>query len=309
MKYVYTVYKEKSFSKAAKKLFISQPALSAVVKKVESKIQLPIFDRSTNPIQLTPAGKYYIKSIEKIMEIEMDMKAYFSVIADERKGSINIGSAAFFCAHILPKLIQEFKDKYPNYSVNSLEINADELINCLKTGVIDLSLGVEMLDPNTFVNKIWKKEHIILAVPASLEINKSLKSYRLTFDDIRSKEYLNSKYPAVNMKFFKNESFLLLRKGNDLYNRALSICKKAGFKPKINMYLDQMLTSYYVAYNGKGAVFVRDDITRYAEPTEKLFFYKIDDENAERNIMIQYKKSSPLSKIAKDFIDILNQNK
>ena len=150
MEYVYTVYQEKSFSKAAKKLFISQPALSAAIKKVESKIQLPIFDRSSNPIQLTSAGKYYIKSIEKIIEIQRDMKAYFNAVADEKKGSINIGSAAFFCAHILPKLIQEFKDKYPNYNVNSLEINAAELINCLKSGVIDLSLGVEILDSNIF---------------------------------------------------------------------------------------------------------------------------------------------------------------
>ena len=111
------------------------------------------------------------------------------------------------------------------------------------------------------------------------------------------------------MKEFKKEPFLLLRKGNDLYNRALNICKKAGFKPKINMYLDQLLTSYYVAYSGKGIVFVRADITRYAEPTEKLFFYKIDDENAQRNIMLHYKKSSSLSKITEDFITFLEHNK
>ena len=57
MDYVYEVYCEKSFSKAAEKLFVSQPALSASIKKTEKKIGLPLFDRSTSPIQLTPAGK------------------------------------------------------------------------------------------------------------------------------------------------------------------------------------------------------------------------------------------------------------
>ena len=53
MRYVYEVYKEMSFSKAARNLFISQPSLSAAVKKEEAQIGFPIFDRSSNPIQLT----------------------------------------------------------------------------------------------------------------------------------------------------------------------------------------------------------------------------------------------------------------
>ena len=51
MRYVYEVYKEMSFSKAARNLFISQPSLSAAVKKEEAQIGFPIFDRSSNPIQ------------------------------------------------------------------------------------------------------------------------------------------------------------------------------------------------------------------------------------------------------------------
>ena len=56
MNYVYEVYKERSFSKAAANLYISQPSLSATVKKVEERIGAPIFDRSVSPIQLTESG-------------------------------------------------------------------------------------------------------------------------------------------------------------------------------------------------------------------------------------------------------------
>lgn len=52
MEYVYAVYQAKSFSKAAKELFISQPSLSASVKRIENKIGYPIFDRSTKPFSL-----------------------------------------------------------------------------------------------------------------------------------------------------------------------------------------------------------------------------------------------------------------
>ena len=63
MHYVYQVYKEMNFSRAARNLYISQPSLSAAVKKVEAQIGYPIFDRSSSPIQLTELGKEYIRSI------------------------------------------------------------------------------------------------------------------------------------------------------------------------------------------------------------------------------------------------------
>ena len=62
MEYIYEVYKEKSFSKAAAALFISQPSLSANVKRVENRIGYPIFDRSTKPLQLTEVGKLHTGS-------------------------------------------------------------------------------------------------------------------------------------------------------------------------------------------------------------------------------------------------------
>ena len=73
MDYVYEVYLEKSFSAAAKKLFVSQPALSASVKKVEKSLGITIFDRSTNPISLTPAGRVCIESIEQMRALQNNM--------------------------------------------------------------------------------------------------------------------------------------------------------------------------------------------------------------------------------------------
>ena len=62
LKYVYEIYKEGSFSRAAKNLYISQPSLSATIKKLEQDIGITIFDRSTTPVQLTDAGKVYIET-------------------------------------------------------------------------------------------------------------------------------------------------------------------------------------------------------------------------------------------------------
>ena len=68
--YVYEIYKERSFSKAAQNLYISQPALSSAVSKYEKSLGFLIFDRSKNPLRLTSEGKIFLESIENIINIE-----------------------------------------------------------------------------------------------------------------------------------------------------------------------------------------------------------------------------------------------
>ena len=94
--YVYEVYKEKSFSKAANNLFISQPSLSSTIKRIENKIGMPIFDRSTTPIGLTECGLKYIKAAESIMAIEQDFHNYLDDARNLQTGTLTIGLAAIY---------------------------------------------------------------------------------------------------------------------------------------------------------------------------------------------------------------------
>ena len=68
-KYVYEVYKEKSFTKAAQNLYISQPSLSARIKKIEEYIGEPLFDRSTTPLQLTEVGKFILMQQKRLRKL------------------------------------------------------------------------------------------------------------------------------------------------------------------------------------------------------------------------------------------------
>ena len=108
MEYIYEVYKEKSFSKAAAALFISQPSLSANVKRVENRIGYPIFDRSTKPLQLTEVGKHYIQAVEKVMDIENNLENYLLDLGNLKTGTLNVGGSNFFSSWILPPLIADF---------------------------------------------------------------------------------------------------------------------------------------------------------------------------------------------------------
>ena len=164
------------------------------------------------------------------------------------------------------------------------------------------------MDLNIFNSIKWASENIILAVPTQFDINKKLQEYKLSFEQIKTGEYLKEKYKSVNLKYFKDEPFIFLKNGNDMYSRGLRMCKRANYSPNIIMYIDQLLTSYYVSKLGNGISFIRDTITKYEDPTDKLVFYKIDDIEATRDIMLYYKKNIKLSEVTKKFISFITNN-
>ena len=73
MQYVLTVLKEGSFTGAAKKLYVSQPSLSQIIKADEANLGAPIFNRNTDPITLTPAGALYVKAAKQISTISTNL--------------------------------------------------------------------------------------------------------------------------------------------------------------------------------------------------------------------------------------------
>lgn len=306
IEYIYAVYCEKSFSRAAEKLFITQPALSFIVKKVENSIGVPIFDRRVNPIKLTHEGEYYIECIKKILDIQREMEDYFRVLKNNITGDLKIGAPTYFCTYILPSMVQAFKKDFPDSNIELYEANDFDLTKYLQSGVIDVCITVEKFDGKIFDTIALKEELIILAVPASLSINDKLEKYRLTFEDVSSNLYLEDIYPPVSMRHFEKEPFLFQKKGNDMYKRGLEICKNAGFIPNISMYLDQLMTSYYVALAGKGIAFIRSDIASHVDYTDKLYFYKIDDKNTTRTINVSYKKNDKKSNIMENFLEFID---
>ena len=179
--YIYAVYQEKSFSKAAKKLYVSQPWLSATIKKAEQELGLALFDRSTNPISPTEAGRYYIEKLEEIAAIEAEMSEHFKQMRDVGRTELHIGSSMFFCTYVLPALMEDFRLQYPQVTLTFTEGGNKTLLEKLLNGRLDFLLEAER-PANSRIHSIpWASEEIVLAVPARNPVNKELDPYRYSF--------------------------------------------------------------------------------------------------------------------------------
>ena len=301
--YIYAIYQERSFSKAAQKLYVSQPWLSSVVKKVEGEIQTPIFDRSTNPISLTPAGEYYIRQVEKVMAIEADMREHFSLLQSAQT-RLSVGSSMFFCTYVLPRLFKEFWEENPQITLSLTEGGSEVMTEKLLEGKLDFFLEAEPLQNTKLQSVAWGMEEIVLAVPARFSINKSLEEYCYSFDELLKRNEPGGKKPAVPLERFRQEPFLLLQEGNDIYRRSIELCRNAGFTPNVSVFLTQMMTAFYLVCEGQGVSFLRSTIPEYVTPTESVVFYQLDDPIATRAIYLSYRKQ-PANPVQQKLIDFM----
>ena len=109
--------KIKCFSKAAANLFISQPSLSANVKRVEKKVGFPIFDRSTKAAFFDGVRKRYIRCVEEILAVEKGFSQFVYDFDNLETGTLTLGGSNLFSSWILPSLISNFAPRYPNIRI------------------------------------------------------------------------------------------------------------------------------------------------------------------------------------------------
>lgn len=300
--YVYEVYKERSFSAAAKNLYVSQPALSTAIKKLEESLGITIFDRSISPIALTEAGKVYIEAVESIRAVDRRMRERLADMSQLRTGHIVVSGENFVSSFILPPVMKRFHSRYSGIEVELVENNSPDLRKLLLTENIDLLIAHDF-DPKLYTAHPLFEESLLLAVPENFQINLRLQDHLLSKEQILEGAHLKKGCPAVDLAEFSGEPFLLLKPGNDMHRRANLLFEKAGFEPKIAIFLDQLITSYNLALGGMGVAFVTDVLVN-AAPGEGCVYYRLDGPNTTRTMSIGYKHNRYMSNACKAFMEI-----
>jgi len=273
MMYVYTVYQEGSFSKAAEKLFLTQPALSISIQKIEQSIGMPLFDRSRRPLQLTEAGEIYLDTIKKTLLLEKEQQQRLNDIRELATGSIQLGGSHYLNAYILPDILAGFSRKYPGIQLEIMEAGSSALAEMLADNKLDLTFSCHPQMIKEFNRFEMFEDHILLAVPDSHPINLGLEEYALTSFDVLNGKHASPNCPAIELQAFSDLEFILLRKGNNLYDRAQNMFRAAGFEPKIKLSISQLVTAYHLAAANMGATFISDRLVKSAEVPLK--YYKI----------------------------------
>ena len=306
-KYVYEVYKERSFTKAAQNLYISQPSLSARIKKIEEIIGEPLFDRSTTPLQLTEVGKVYIEAAEEITQIEQRVENYINDLAGLKTGNLAVGASTLFAAYVVPSLITQFNQKFPDVHIQLIEGNTAELEEMLGNNALDFVIDNYHYDSILYNKELYCEENILLAVPKHFSVNEELGMYQLSYKNIKNKNYLSRKYPAVPLERFADLPFIMLTQGNDTRTRGDRLCRNVGFKPNIVLEFNQQSTAYMASSTQLGATFISDILVSQLPTFENLVYYKLDGEEAKRKVFFYYKTHKYKTRVMEEFIRMMHE--
>jgi len=281
MRYIYQVYQTGSFTKAAEKLYLTQPALSMAVRQEEKNLGAVLFDRSRRHLALTPAGDAYIRAVERMKYLEADLSRELEDLRDVRTGRLHIGGTHYLNCFLLAELLAGFSRKYPGIQLEVSEDSSARLANRLEKREMDLifSCAPELID--RFEHQPAFYDHILLAVPRNVPVPAELARNAMSAEDIQAERHLSPSSPKVPLERFRELEFILLQKGNNLYARSARMFDSAGFTPKVKLALSQLVTAYRFADSGIGATFVSDRIVQ-ASPSQSLMFYTINSPEVDR---------------------------
>ena len=135
--------------------------MSARIKKIEEIIGEPLFDRSTTPLQLTEVGKVYIEAAEEITQIEQRVENYINDLAGLKTGNLAVGASTLFAAYVVPSLITQFNQKFPDVHIQLIEGNTAELEEMLGSNargfchLIIITMTVFYIIKNYIAKKIY----------------------------------------------------------------------------------------------------------------------------------------------------------
>lgn len=140
LKVFFTVANRLSFTKAAKELFITQPAVSKHIQELEEQYKIKLFDRNGSKISLTNAGEILMEHTKNIFEIYREIDFDLSALINQQRGLLRLGASTTISQYIIPPLLARFHQKLEKIKVNLLNGNTEQIENALLNKEIEIGI-------------------------------------------------------------------------------------------------------------------------------------------------------------------------
>jgi len=207
-RYFLAVAEELNFTKAAEKLFISQPPLSRQIKDLENEIGAQLFIRNNRKVILTEAGKYFKEEITSQLENLEAILLKTKKISENLSGEYRIGYISSTFSSTITKLVQFLIEKYPYINIKLYEVSTTKQIKALEQSKLDLGVIRAPIISTKVDAKLWFKDSFSLVFNNQI-IKEEVKSLRQFENKIFV--FFNKNYaPTFYSYLFTNQIILIL---------------------------------------------------------------------------------------------------
>lgn len=209
-----TVLEERSFNKAAEKLYMTQPSVSQQIAALEQYFGAKLFNRVGKHFRITPEGYQLYKLASQVLGIVDSMPVQLKKLRDLACGSLNIGASTLTGSYVLPAVLRIFQEKYPGVEMSLHTGFAFEMINAVKRNEVDIALVGE--DPT------WKGDPELEVRPVGKD----------SLSLILWPEHPLAAKPHLSVGDLASEVFIQSRQGSAMRSMVEQYMSSAGIHPR-----------------------------------------------------------------------------
>lgn len=291
MQYVLTVLKEGSFTNAAKKLYVSQPSLSQIIKTAESNLGAAIFDRSTDPITLTPAGQLYVEAARQVTTISTNLRKQVEELSKEEFGTIRLGISVQRGMELLPELYPRFKKRFPHVGLELHEQGSATMEKSVLEGEVGIALLTTFPRHEELVYDLIQEEKLVLIVNRECELAKRI-----------------APGTPIDILEARDETFISSQSGHSVRTIQDSLFITRDMKPKIDLVTISIEVGKHVVAASPVVMACPDSyVETDNSPDSAYFSYPILGVENPRHFYACYRKDMYLTKYMKGFLEILHE--
>lgn len=294
--YFIAIAEEGSISKAAERLYISQPSLSKYLKRLEENIGEELFSRESYPLKLTGAGELYLSYVQEITKKEKHLLEELSYLKSSETGEVSMGITVWRSSIMMPVVLPVFRREYPHIQISIQEGSHQHMASLLELGKVDFSI---FHLPNSYHDFTF--EHLMF--------EKIL--FCVNRDNPRLSELAGwnpeevSKISNEDFRMFEEEEFILLKQGQNIRDITQNYLNKLGVCPDVILETSNIVTAMNMVKIGMGVTFVPEAVLSIRGQNDGLCFFVIDEPPLQWEVGVAYKNELPLRRQARLLVECM----
>lgn len=151
---------------------MTQPAVTFQVRQLEEAFNTRLFDRTHNKVSLTPTGEKVSEFAERIFDLYTEMENSVRDLTGEIRGALTIGASTTIAEYMLPALLGEFKNRYPEINLRLKVSNSEGIVSMVEHNVIDLGVVEAPVSNKNLIVEVCRDDHLVVVAAPDHELVK-----------------------------------------------------------------------------------------------------------------------------------------
>ncbi len=243
LRYLVAIADTRHFGRAAERCFVSQPTLSAQIKKLEDYLGIQLIERQPKNLTLTDAGEQIVARARRIVEASEEVVTLARTHRDPLAGRLRVALLPTVGPYLLPQVARPIRKALPRLELRLYEYQTAQILEKLEDGSIDLG---------------------ILALPVELDGLQCRELFAEAFMVAMPDRHRLAKRETVRIEDLKDEQLLLLEDGHCLRDQALEVCSRVGLHEKQDFRATSLETLRQMVATGAGVTLLPEMASRGA---------------------------------------------